>query len=119
MQSGSGSFRSSVPACARDGNPDLIPIYSAAEAVLRLRDVVRKVQNTIGPITARGCLVENTDYIGPRGRVQFDALHDVKDGPGFVNVLFVQWQNNGERVVIWPKEVANGKMINPPWLTQN
>ena len=63
--------------------------------------------------------LEKTDYVGPRGRVQFDALHEVKDGPGFVNELFVQWQNNGERVVIWPKEVAKGKMINPPWMAQN
>jgi branched-chain amino acid transport system substrate-binding protein len=52
-----------------------------------------------------------------RGRVQFDQTHDVKDGPGFVNQLFVQWQDNGERTVVWPKELATGKMINPPWLS--
>jgi branched-chain amino acid transport system substrate-binding protein len=63
--------------------------------------------------------LEQTDYVGVRGRVQFDDLHEVKDGPGFVNELFVQWQQNGERKVIWPKSVANGKMIAPPWLAQN
>src|SRR5262249_59533 len=63
--------------------------------------------------------LEKTDYVGVRGRVQFDATHDVKDGPGFVNLLFVQWQNNGERVVVWPKELTTGKMINPPWLASN
>ncbi len=63
--------------------------------------------------------LEKTDYVSARGRVQFDDLHEVKDGPGFVNELFVQWQQNGERKVIWPKEVANGKMIMPPWLVQN
>ena len=63
--------------------------------------------------------LEKTDYIGTRGRVQFDDLHEVKDGPGFVNELFVQWQNEGKRVVVWPKEIATGKMISPPWLVQN
>lgn len=63
--------------------------------------------------------LEKTNFIGVRGRVQFDELHEVKDGPGFVNYLFVQWQDKGERVVVWPKELATGKMINPPWLSQN
>src|SRR5258707_1327851 len=37
----------------------------------------------------------------------------------FVKQLFVQWQNDGKRVVVWPKDLATGKMINPPWLVQN
>jgi branched-chain amino acid transport system substrate-binding protein len=60
--------------------------------------------------------LEKTDYVGVRGRVQFDDLHEVKDGPGFVNQLFVQWQKDGKREVVWPKEVATAKMISPPWL---
>jgi len=63
--------------------------------------------------------LEKTDFVGPAGRVQFDPNHDVKDGPGFVNTLFVQWQANGQRSVVWPKELETGKMINPPWLAQN
>ncbi len=43
--------------------------------------------------------------------MQFNALHEVKDGPGFANELFVQWQQDGTRVVIRPKEVANGHLI--------
>ena len=85
------------------------PVYTASgayEAVQIYADAVIKE-------------LEKTDYVGPRGRVQFDASHEVKDGPGFVNELFVQWQANGERAVIWPKDVAQGKMINPPWLAQN
>jgi branched-chain amino acid transport system substrate-binding protein len=41
----------------------------------------------------------------------------VQRGPGFVNELFVQWQEGGKRVVVWPKELAGGTMINPPWLS--
>jgi branched-chain amino acid transport system substrate-binding protein len=63
--------------------------------------------------------LEKTDYVGVRGRVQFDETHDVKDGAGFVNYLFVQWQDKGERIVVWPKELATGNMINPPWLARN
>jgi branched-chain amino acid transport system substrate-binding protein len=51
--------------------------------------------------------------------VKFDALHEVQDGPGNVNVIYVQWQNDGERAVVWPKEVASGKMIDPPWMMKN
>jgi branched-chain amino acid transport system substrate-binding protein len=33
--------------------------------------------------------------------------------------LFVQWQANGERIVVWPKELVTGNMVNPPWLAGN
>jgi branched-chain amino acid transport system substrate-binding protein len=62
--------------------------------------------------------LEKTDYKGVPGRIVFDETHDVKPGPGFTNLLFVQWQQGGKRVVVWPKEVATGKMINPPWMAQ-
>ncbi len=41
----------------------------------------------------------------------------MKTGPGLQNLLFVQWQKNGERVVVWPKEAATGPMIAPPWMS--
>jgi branched-chain amino acid transport system substrate-binding protein len=31
--------------------------------------------------------------------------------------LFVQWHPNGDRIVVWPKEGATGKMIAPPWMS--
>ncbi len=96
------------------------PVYTASgayEAVQIYADAVKHAGTTDTDAVVKE--LEKTDYVGPRGRVQFDALHEVKDGPGFVNVLFVQWQANGERSVIWPKDVAQGKMINPPWLASN
>ncbi|HEX6957326.1 MAG TPA: ABC transporter substrate-binding protein [Ferrovibrio sp.] len=60
--------------------------------------------------------LEKTDYTGVAGRVVFDEMHDVKNGPGYVNLLFAQWQKDGERVIVWPKEIATGKMIAPPWM---
>jgi branched-chain amino acid transport system substrate-binding protein len=97
---------------------DRAPVYSAPgayDAVYIYADAVKGAGGTDTEKVIKE--LEKTNYVGVRGRVQFDELHEVKDGPGFVNELFVQWQNNGERVVVWPKELATGKMINPPWLS--
>ncbi|HYB10726.1 MAG TPA: ABC transporter substrate-binding protein [Alphaproteobacteria bacterium] len=96
------------PVYTAGGSYDAVYIYANAVAAAGTTDADKVIK-----------ALEKTDYVGVRGRVQFDELHEVKDGPGFVNELFVQWQDKGERKVIWPKEVANGAMINPPWLQQN
>ncbi len=96
---------------------DRPPVYSAPgayDAVYIYADALKRAGGTDTDKVIKE--LEQTDYVGVRGRVQFDDAHEVKDGPGFVNELFVQWQNNGERVVVWPKELATGNMINPPWL---
>jgi branched-chain amino acid transport system substrate-binding protein len=96
------------------------PVYTAAGAYAATHlyaEAVKRAGSTKADAVVKQ--LEKTDYVGPAGRVQFDANHDVKDGPGFVNEIFVQWQANGERVVVWPKELESGKMINPPWLVQN
>jgi branched-chain amino acid transport system substrate-binding protein len=96
------------------------PVYTAPgayDAVYLYADAVKRAGTADADPLIKA--LEKTDYVGVRGRVAFDDTHDVKDGPGFVNALFVQWQDKGERAVIWPKEVANGKMIQPPWLQQN
>jgi len=60
--------------------------------------------------------LEKTKYVGTEGTIEFDESHDVKTGPGNLNLLFQQWQANCTRAVVWPKEVATGKMILPPWI---
>jgi branched-chain amino acid transport system substrate-binding protein len=96
------------------------PVYSAAgayDAVYVYADAVTRAKTTdADPVIKE---LEKTDYVSPRGRVKFDALHEVQDGPGNVNVIYVQWQNDGDRAVVWPKEVASGKMIDPPWMMKN
>jgi hypothetical protein len=54
--------------------------------------------------------------VGIAGKIQFDETHDVKTGPGMQNFLFAQWQPNGDRIMVWPKDSQTGKMISPPWL---
>jgi len=99
---------------------DRAPVYTASgayDAVYIYAEALKRAGSADTEAVIRA--LEATDYVGVRGRVQFDPQHEVKDGPGFVNELFVQWQQDGNRVVIWPKSVANGKMINPPWIAQN
>ena len=48
--------------------------------------------------------------------ITFDEMHDVQTGKGKVNFMFVQWQEKGERAVIYPKELRTGKFILPPWM---
>jgi branched-chain amino acid transport system substrate-binding protein len=96
------------------------PVYTAPGAYDAVHIYAEAVKRAGGTDTDKVIQeLEKTDYVGVRGRVQFDATHDVKDGPGFVNLLFVQWQDKGQRIVVWPKELATGKMIDPPWLVHN
>ncbi|MBC7581212.1 ABC transporter substrate-binding protein [Tardiphaga sp.] len=94
------------------------PVYTgigAYDAVYVYADAVKRA-NSIEPDAVIKEL-EKTDHVGIAGKMMFDELHDVKTGPGMQNLLFVQWQKNGERVVVWPKEAATGPMIAPPWMS--
>lgn len=62
--------------------------------------------------------LEKTDYVGVVGRVVFDDAHDVRAGPAYVSVRFSQWQDNGARVLVWPKDLRTGTLIMPPWMRQ-
>lgn len=60
--------------------------------------------------------LEKTKYEGIAGEISFDENHDVQAGKGKSNLIFVQWQDKGERVVLYPKELRNGNFILPPWM---
>jgi branched-chain amino acid transport system substrate-binding protein len=62
--------------------------------------------------------LEKADYLGVGGKIKFTKLHDVLDGPGYQNILFVQWQKGCKRVVVWPKQLATGKVVLQPWLSE-
>jgi len=99
------------------GRPPVYTAPGAYDAVHIYAEAVKRAGSTDTDKVIKE--LEKTDYVGVRGRVQFDETHDVKDGPGFINELFVQWREKGERIVVWPKELATGKMIDPPWLARN
>ena len=93
------------------------PVYTAFGAYSALNIYVEAVQRA--KTTDADALIkelEKTDYLGPGGRLQFDDSHDIKTGPGLTQLLVFQWQENGQRVIVWPKDKRDGKVIMPSWL---
>lgn len=84
----------------------------AYDAVHLYADAVRRA----GTLEADALVeaLKKTDHLGVTGRLQFDEAHDLRVGPGLANLLFSQWQVNGERVVLWPRELRNGDPFVPP-----
>jgi branched-chain amino acid transport system substrate-binding protein len=95
------------------------PVYTAPgayDAVYIYAEAVTRAKSTDADKVVPE--LEKTKYLGTQGTYEFDEEHDVKPGPGLINLLYVQWQQDGKRVIVWPKELANGKMILPPWINQ-
>jgi branched-chain amino acid transport system substrate-binding protein len=93
------------------------PVYTgpgAYDALYVYAEAVKRAKTTDADAVIRE--LEKTDYVGALGRIQFDDSHDVKAGPGYLNFGFVQWQDNGTRAIIWPKEMRTAKAILPPWV---
>ena len=60
--------------------------------------------------------LEKTEYVGTEGRIAFDEAHDVRYGPGFVQLTMVQWQDGCRRALIWPRQLSTGKFVPLPWM---
>ncbi len=93
------------------------PVYTsfgAYAAVYIYAEAVQRAQTTEAEAVIKE--LEKTDYLGPAGRIQLDDSHDLKSGPGLVQGLVCQWQENGQRVIVWPKEMRTGNVILPPWM---
>jgi branched-chain amino acid transport system substrate-binding protein len=92
--------------------------YTAYDEVYMFADAFRKAGSTDPDkvVTA----MEQTDYVGTIGRIQFIGkdqpfTHGMKVGPGFITGLLLQWQN-GKQVTVWPQDVAVGKLTFPSFL---
>jgi branched-chain amino acid transport system substrate-binding protein len=95
----------SGPAYTGPGSYDAVYVYA---------DAVGRAGTTEVDAVIRA--LEQTDYIGAVGRIQFDDSHDVKAGPGLVGFAFAQWQDKGQRAIVWPEEMRTAPTILPPWL---
>jgi len=96
------------------------PVYTAPgayDALYLYAEAVERAKTTDPEMVIPE--LEKTKYQGTQGTYVFDEHHDVLPGPGLINLLYVQWQPDGKRVIVWPKELANGKMILPPWSNQH
>src|SRR6202047_3158107 len=64
--------------------------------------------------------MEQTDYVGTIGRVQFlpkgdPHVHGLRTGEGLITGLMLQWQD-GKQINMWPAALANGKLGFPSFV---
>lgn len=96
-----------VPVYTAFGAYDAVNAYAAAVERAKSFDTEAVIKS-----------LEKTSITGIAGTVEFDESHDVKAGGKYENLLFAQWQDKGERVVVWPKALQSGKVMMPPWATK-
>ena len=86
-------------------------------AVYVLRNAIERA-GSLDPDKVVAAL-EKTDLMGVYGRIRFDPKshqvipsNDPKEG-AVGSIL--QWQK-GKRVVVYPKSIAKGEILLPPWM---
>jgi branched-chain amino acid transport system substrate-binding protein len=91
---------------------------SSYMAVYQLKDAIEKAGSIDADKVIAG--LENSDIMGVYGRMRFDKKShqiipslDAKQG---AVTGIIQWQA-GKRVQIFPPNVAEGKIMQPPWMT--
>ncbi len=92
--------------------------YTAYDDVYMWADAIKRAGGTDPDKMVEA--MEQTDYVGTIGRIQFLPKEDVfahgmRIGPGFISGLMVQWQE-GNPVTIWPSSAATGKMMFPKFI---
>ena len=100
--------------------PEGLGSSSSYMAVYVLKDAIERAGTLDSDkvVTA----LEATDIMGVYGRLRFDpkshqviAAKDPKDG-AVGSIL--QWQA-GKRIVVYPKSIAKGEILLPPWMVKN
>jgi len=99
--------------------PEGLGASSSYMAVYALKDAIERA-GTIDSdkvITA----LENIDLMGVYGRLRFDpkthqVIPSTDPEEGAVGSI-LQWQD-GKRVVVYPKSIAMGEILLPPWMNQ-
>ncbi len=97
--------------------PEGLGSSSSYMAVYVLKDAIERA-GSLDPDKVVKAL-EETDMMGVYGRIRFDPKsHQVipADDPeeGAVGSI-LQWQD-GKRVVVYPKSIATGEILLPPWM---
>jgi branched-chain amino acid transport system substrate-binding protein len=100
----------------RTGRVPVYTAFGAYDSVYAYAEAVERAKSFDTDAIIKS--LEKTSMTGIAGHIEYDEMHDVKAGGKHINLLFAQWQENGKRVVVWPKELRNGKLIMPPWMKQ-
>jgi len=99
--------------------PEGLGTSSSYMAVYVLKDAIERA-GSLDPdkvITA----LEKTDMMGVYGRLRFDpkshqVIPSTDPKEGAVGSI-LQWQD-GKRIVVYPKSIATGKILLPPWMNK-
>lgn len=83
------------------------------DAIFMLADAIERAGSTDPDALVKA--MEASDYTGVAARWVFEDNHNSKFGPGYRVMGMTQWQDGGERQVIWPPELKTGDFILPPW----
>ncbi len=102
-----------------DVAPEGLGTSSSYMAVYVLKDAIERAGTTETDKVIKA--LEKTDMMGVYGRIRFDPKsHQVipSNNPkeGAVGSI-VQWQD-GKRVVVYPKSIAQGEIKLPPWMKE-
>jgi len=102
----------------RFGNNPSYCGYTSYDEVYYIAEAIKRAGST-DPDKLVDAL-EQTDYVGTIGRVQFKGKdsptpHALKVGPDTITGLMLQWQS-GKQINLWPANVANGKLKFPPFI---
>ena len=102
-----------------DVEPEGLGTSSSYMAVYVLRDAIERAGSLDSDKVVAE--LEKTDIMGVYGRLRFDpkshqviVAQDPKDG-AVGSIL--QWQD-GKRVVVYPKSIAKGSILLPPWMNK-
>ena len=92
--------------------------YTAYDDVYIITDAIKRAGSTEGDKVVAE--MEKTNYEGTIGHIAFygkndQFTHGIKSGPGFVTGLVFQWQDK-KQVVVWPKNIAEGKLKYPSFV---
>lgn len=102
------------------------PAFTTYDGMYVLKEAVVKA-GSLDPEALIKTL-EETDYVGVMGRLQFfkkgekypgnnkEYTHDVKFGKDLLYYAAMQWQEGPKRVIIWPDKVKNGDFVYPAWI---
>jgi len=100
--------------------PEGLGSSSSYMAVYVLKDAIERAGTLDSDkvVTA----LEATDIMGVYGRLRFDPkTHQVipaKDPKDGAVGSILQWQD-GKRIVVYPKSIAKGEILLPPWMVKN
>jgi branched-chain amino acid transport system substrate-binding protein len=120
--SASGAFRVAM-------TPKTIPLYDryvakfkeepgypslyTYDALFIFKEAVEKAKTTDSDALVP--FLEKTDHVGFAGRIVFQDDRNCKYGEGYRLLPVTQWREDGSRVVVWPKSLATGEYLPPPW----